>query len=158
MTLPLPVEPCLPARRVLHSDLFGTLEITDSDLLEFNDGLLGFPECRTWALLRGTKEGAAWLQSADHPALVFLLVDPFVFFEGYSAELSDSELRRLHAKDAGDIAVFSIVTLPMSGDSTCFANLQGPVVLNLVARRGLQVVLGEGPFGVRAPIPIETLL
>lgn len=158
MTLPLPVEEVMPVRHVLRSDLFGALDVSDEDLIEFPEGLLGFPECRTWALLRGTQGGSAWLQSADHSALVFLLVDPFVFFEGYAAELSDGELRRLGAHNAGAIAVFSIVTLPNPGGSVCFANLQGPVVLNLAARRGIQVVLGEGPFGVRAPIALDALI
>jgi len=157
MTLPLPAESATPNRRVLRSDLFGVLDITDHDLIEFGEGLLGFPECRSWALLRGSTAGSAWLQSADHASLVFLLVDPFAFFEGYSAELSDGELRRLRAKDASEIAVFAIVTLPDQGSTTCHANLQGPVVLNLAARRGIQVVFGEGPFGVRAPIPLEAL-
>lgn len=147
----------MPTRRVLRSDLFGTLDITDDDLIEFGEGLLGFPECRSWALLRGSTSGSAWLQSADHPSLVFLLVDPFAFFEGYSAELSDGELRRLRARDASEIAIFAIVTLPEAGGTTCHANLQGPVVLNLALRRGIQVVFGEGPFGVRAPIPLEAL-
>lgn len=158
MTLPLTVERPLPAYRMLHSELFGPIEITDADLVEFNEGLLGFPECRTWVLLTGSKQGTAWLQSADHSALVFFLVDPFVFFDGYAAELSEGELRRLRAKDAGEIAVFAIVTLPLPGDDTCAVNLQGPVVLNLAMRRGVQVVLGEGPFSVRAPIPMSALL
>jgi len=148
----------MPPRRVLRTDLFGALDISDNDLIEFSDGLLGFPECRSWALLRGTKDGSAWLQSADHSALVFLLVDPFVFFEGFAAELSDGELRRLRAKDAGEIAVFTIVTLPGPGEPTCYANLQGPVVVNIAAHRGIQVVFGEGPFGVRAPIPLAALI
>lgn len=158
MTLPLPVEQAMPARRVLRSELFGALDISDDDLIEFSEGLLGFPECRSWALLRGSKNGSAWLQSADHAALIFLLVDPFEFFEGYGADLSDGELRRLHAKDASEIAVFAIVTLPNPGESVCTANLQGPVVVNLIARRGIQVVLGEDSFGVRAPIPLGALL
>ncbi len=158
MTLPSPVELAMPARRVVRSELFGALELSDSDIIEFSDGLLGFPECRSWALLPGTKTGTAWLQSADHAALVFLLVDPFIFVDGYSAELSDGEFRRLQAKDASEIAVFSIVTLPPPGHPTCTANLQGPIVLNFNARRGLQVVLGEGPFGVRTPIPMSALL
>ncbi len=158
MTLPLPVEQVMPPRRVVRSDLLGSLDISDDDLIEFGDGLLGFPECRSWALLRGSKDGSAWLQSADHAPLVFLLVDPFVFFEGYSAELSDGELRRLRAKDASEIAVFSIVTLPIPGQQTCYANLQGPVVVNVAARRGIQVVFGEGPFGVRAPIELAALI
>ena len=34
----------------------------------------------------------------------------------------------------------------------------GIVVMNLVARRGTQVVFGEGPFGIRAPIPLADLI
>jgi flagellar assembly factor FliW len=158
MTLPLTVERLMPARRTLHTELFGNLDISEDDLIAFEDGLLGFPECRAWAILRGTKDGTAWLQSADHAALVFLLVDPFVFFEGYSAELSDGELRRLHAHDAGQIAVFAIVTLPSPGSTACSANLQGPVVMNLAARRGIQVVFGDGPHSVRTPLTLDALV
>lgn len=158
MTIPLPVAQAVPERRSLRSDLFGPINIGDDDLIEFRDGLLGFPECRSWALLRGSKSGTAWLQSADHSALVFLLVDPFVYFDGYTTELSESELRRIGAKDASELGVFAIVTLPIPGQETCTANLQGPVVMNLVARRGTQVVFGEGPFGVRAPIELAALI
>ena len=158
MTLPLTLDAVRPALRQVRSELFGTLDITDDEIIEFHDGLLGFPLCRSWALLRGSKNGTAWLQSADHSALIFLLVDPFVFFEGYSAELSEGELHRLQAKNAGEIAVFAIVTLPTAGQDICTANLQGPVVLNLVARRGVQVVFGDGPFGIRAPIPLLALI
>lgn len=158
MTLPLHVELALTPRRQVRSDLFGTLDITDNDIIEFGDGLLGFPECRSWALLLGSKDGTAWLQSAEHPTLVFLLVDPFIFFAGYSAELSEGELQRLRAKGADEIAVFSIVTLPAAGQDFCTANLQGPLVINLAARRGAQVVLGEQPGSIRAPIPLGALL
>jgi flagellar assembly factor FliW len=72
--------------------------------------------------------------------------------------LSESELRRLIAKDASDIAVFAIVTLPLPGETICTANLQGPVIMNFAAHRAIQVVFGEGPFGVRAPIPLSALV
>jgi flagellar assembly factor FliW len=158
MTLPLPVDQASPGRRLVRSELLGLLDVSEHDLIEFPEGLLGFPECRSWALLLGTKHGTAWLQSVEHSALVFLLVDPFVFWDGYAADLSEGELHRIRAKDASEIAVFSIVTLPVPGSDVCTANLQGPVVVNLARRRGIQVVFGEGPFGVRAPIPLSALI
>jgi flagellar assembly factor FliW len=158
MTIPLPVVQAVHGPRVLRSDLFGPLDISDDDLIEFGDGLLGFPQCRSWALLAGTKPGTAWLQSAEHSALIFLLVDPFVFFEGFTADLSNGELRRLNAHDASSIALFAIVTLPGGSHDQCTANLQGPLVLNVAERRGIQVVFGEGAFDVKAPIPLSALL
>lgn len=158
MTVPLPVGAVAGAPVIVQSDLFGPLPVSPTELVHFRDGLLGFPECRSWALLSGTKAGTAWLQSAEHPALVFLLVDPFVFFDGFTADLSDGELRRLNAHSAANIAVFAIVSLPGGAQEECTVNLQGPIVLNAAERRGIQVVLGEGPFDVRTPIAMSALL
>lgn len=158
MTVPLLMDPVMADRIVVQSELFGPLEVSGTELIRFREGLLGFPECRTWALLRGSKDGTAWLQSAEHPALVFLLVDPFVFFDGFTADLSESELRRLNAHDASSIALFAIVTLPGGGHDACSANLQGPLVINAADRLGMQVVFGEGAFDVRTPIPMSALL
>lgn len=158
MTVPLPAGVATPARVTVPSDLFGPLQVSTDELVHFREGLLGFPQCQTWALLRGTKPGTAWLQSAEHSALVFLLIDPFVFFDGFTADLSESELRRLNAHSAASIAVFAIVSLPGGAQEECTVNLQGPIVLNAAERCGIQVVLGEGPFDVRTPIALSALL
>jgi flagellar assembly factor FliW len=145
------------ARRTVSSVLLGALTVTEDQLFTFGDGLLGFPTCREWVLIQGAKAGTAWLQSVDHGALAFLLVDPFVMFEGYSAELSPAEVRRLEASDPSHLAVFAIVTLPASRSESATANLQGPVVVNVRDRRGAQVVLSEGPWSVRQALP-QTVL
>lgn len=157
MTQPMPADTLLPARRQIRSELFGMLEVIESDLLTLPEGLLGFPKCHSWALLRGSKDGTAWLQSADHPALVFLLVDPFVFFEGYAVDLSPTDLRTLEATSATQVAVFAIVTLPAPRQLTCTVNLQGPLLLNLAGGLGAQIVLDKTDFGIREELPIEVL-
>ncbi|MCX5767543.1 MAG: flagellar assembly protein FliW [Gemmatimonadetes bacterium] len=144
--------PVAGARRTIASELFGPVDVAEEHILEFREGILGFPACHSWILIDGAKPGTAWLQSVDHSTLAFLLADPFVFFEGFTTELSPSELFRLDARDASQLAVFVIVTLPASRTEQATANLQGPLIINVHASRGAQVVLGETAWSVRQPI------
>jgi flagellar assembly factor FliW len=137
--------------------LFGQIDIQEEQLLEFREGLLGFSLCKRWLLIGGKKPGTAWLQSADHGALAFMLIDPFVAFDGYTAHLGQPEIEQLDASDPSHIAVFAIVTLPSSEAPELTANLRGPVVINVRARLGAQIVASEGPWSVRQPLPANTL-
>ena len=135
--------------RLVHTSLFGVLEVPEAQLLHFADGLCGFRECRQWVLIDGRKRGTSWLQSADQSELAFLLVDPFVIHEGYGVDLAPSDLTRLAADQATELVVLVIVTLPRTSDEPATANLQGPVVINARLRTGAQIVLGEGAGSVR---------
>jgi flagellar assembly factor FliW len=81
--------------------------------------------------------------------VTFFLVDPFVFFDGFALDLSPSEAGRLGASDASQMAVFAIVTFPATRDEPATANLQGPIVINVAHRHAAQVIVSEGPWGVR---------
>jgi flagellar assembly factor FliW len=146
---------CEPSTVVTR--LFGTINVQEEQLLDFRDGLFGFSLCRRWLLIEGKKPGTAWLQSADHGALAFMLIDPFMAYEGYTAHLGATEIQQLEAEDPSQIAVFAIVTLPSSDAPEPTANLRGPVVINVRARLGVQLVAGEGTWGVRQPLPSAAL-
>jgi flagellar assembly factor FliW len=148
---PTPIE----TEYLVHSDLLGDFTILSTSAIDFPSGLLGFPECRRFALVRGGTDSAYWLQSLDHAALVFLLVDPFPHFADYSIDLPAAELAELGASSPADLAVLAIVTLPPPGlDARPTANLQGPVAVNLRERRGKQIVSGDTDFGVRCPFDL----
>ena len=70
-----------------ESKLLGALAVPEHQVLEFANGLFGFPEARGFALLPAEREGFFWLQSQEFEALTFLLIDPFAFVEGYSVDL-----------------------------------------------------------------------
>ncbi len=139
----------MPAPDTFVSDLLGPITYTEDHLLRFDEGIPGFPDCRRWILIQGDKAGTAWLQSIDLNALTFFLVDPFAFFDGFSLDLSPSEVGRLDASDSSQVAVFAIVTFPATRDEPATANLQGPIVINVAHRRAAQVIMNEGPWGVR---------
>ena len=155
---PLMTENPSPApTRTIVTELFGTLEVRTEHLIEFREGLPGFPECLRWVLIDGAKPGTIWLQSADHRALAFVLVDPFPHFDGFAVDLTPSELRRLGAENATQVAVFAIVTLPAARELPATVNLQAPVVVDLAQRRAAQIVVSDSAWTVREPLELSRL-
>ena len=93
------------------SSLFGEIQVRRDDVINFPAGLLGFPECRNFALIAAQSDGTYWLQSIEHPVLVFLLVDPFVAFRDYVVDLAPADMASLRVQNPAEVAV-SIVTCP----------------------------------------------
>lgn len=145
------------ALRHVETELFGTLDVRDEQLLTLDEGPLGFPACKEWILLLGATAGTAWLQSAEHAPLAFLLVDPFAAFDGYVVDLSPTELGRLGAARVSELAVFAIVTLPESREAPVTANLLGPVVINVRARCGAQLVTSSDRWSVKESFALDAL-
>ena len=140
---------------IVPSDLLGSLTISPDELIEFPAGLFGFPEARSFILLPAQRPGLFWLQSADHPGLVFLLADPFPFFDGYSVELAPADRAELQATESSEIAILTIVTLPATRTESPTANLQGPLALHLSAQRGTQLAIGDSEWGTRCELNLE---
>ena len=124
-------------------------------MINFPDGLLGFPDCHSFVLSATSHDGLFWLQSTEYEPLAFLLVDPFRHFESYCVELSDIEVARLHADRPADVAILATVTLGRDGAT---ANLQGPIALNIARGCARQVIIGDPKFGVRMPLELPDLV
>lgn len=142
----------------VHSDLFGDLTIRRDDVFYFPHGMLGFPECRRFALLRGARDGLYWLQSMEYGALVFLLVDPFRVMTDYSVDLAPTQLADLGESAPSDIALLAVVTLPASHGAAPTANLRGPIAVNFRTRRATQIVCSDSDYEVRCPVDMDQLV
>jgi flagellar assembly factor FliW len=134
------------------SDRFGALDVDDERILEFDEGLLGFPDARRFALIDSHDTGVYyWLQSVDDPALAFLTVVPWPFFPDYEPDLSDDEQGALALRAASEAMVLCLLTVQRESQAIT-ANLLGPLVVNSTTRKGRQVVLAESGYPVRAPL------
>ncbi len=131
------------------SDLLGPISVPAHEAFTFPEGLLGFPEARSFALVPSERDGFYWLQSMEFSALTFLLADPFPLVDGFFVDLTDAEVGVLEPEDGSEIAVLAILTLPRSDDEAPTVNLQGPVVLNMKRGLGRQLVVQESRWGVR---------
>jgi flagellar assembly factor FliW len=144
-----------PTTVTIESDLLGPIRAADHQVVRFDDGLLGFPDVRHFVLVPAQRTGTYWLQSAEHPSLVFLVIDPFLHFGDYVVELADLEVRKLDADDQTDVAILAIVTLPGEDGEPATANLQGPVALNVDRGLARQVVLRDAGLSVRRTFRLD---
>jgi flagellar assembly factor FliW len=140
---------------IIQSDLLGSLEVEPDSVFEFNQGLFGFPAVRSFVLASAERSGLYWLQSAEHSALTFLVVDPFLYFGDYVVDLGDADLKDLGVENPDEVSILAIVTLPSSRNETVTANLQGPLALNMRTHVGKQVVHQEPDYGTRCPFKLE---
>ncbi|MBU1495195.1 MAG: flagellar assembly protein FliW, partial [Actinobacteria bacterium] len=96
---------------------WGPLEVEDSSLVRFPDGLLGFEDLHNFALIDAEEyRPFLWFLSTEDPDICFAVADPFYFTTApYELSLSraDEEALELHQGDS--MAVFVIVTIREEG-------------------------------------------
>jgi flagellar assembly factor FliW len=134
---------------VIDTLRFGMLELPESVLVTLPDGLLGFPECRRFVVLPYDDEmPLCWLQSADDPEVAFLALEPHLFFAEYEVMLSDSDTAALGLAKAEDATLLSLLTVSRDAHAIT-ANLAGPIVVNVITRRGKQIVLDDARYSTK---------
>ena len=122
---------------IVETRRFGTLAVPADAMLEFPNGLPGFGEMRQFVLLP-VREDLAWLQSAEHPALAFLLVRPWRVVTG--------------AFD-GDAAMWAMVAIG-SDPARSSANLMAPVRIDPAAGTGEQTILTDTAWPTAVPLDL----
>ncbi len=134
---------------------FGEIEIADEKIIEFENGIVGFPELTQFALIhdadRGENAGIRWLQSMQEPAFAMPVVDPLAVKEDYNPEVEDEMLKKLGEITPDNLLVMVTVTVP--ADLTKMTvNLQGPIVINADTRKACQVIVDGDAYPVKYPI------
>jgi flagellar assembly factor FliW len=125
-----------------------TLEINESDILKFEQGLPGFEDENKFILIPMEGTPFSILQSIESPDLAFVTADPFAFFKEYDFELSDSVQEQLSIEEPSDVFVQVIVTVSEPFEKST-ANLQAPIVINQKRKLGKQVVLTDTNYQTR---------
>jgi len=124
---------------IIHSQRFGSFEVEDGDAIHFPEGLVGFPDERSFVLLR-LREGSrvGWLQSTTNKILAFpvISVDALEIDGPYTIGMTESE--------DGPFAVMAVVCAPPDAPPT--VNLLAPIVVDVTARRGAQIFIANQGF------------
>lgn len=131
----------------LANTRFGEVHFGPSDVLTFADGLIGFPECRHFLLIRHRDDSPFhWLQSIERPELAFLVTDPARFVEGFCPELDDRDAEELNLDESTPHVLLTTVSIPSGHPQDLRLNLSGPIVINLETRQGRQFVMEGGAY------------
>lgn len=130
---------------------FGSLEVKDSEILNFPVGLYGFENERDFLRLPfdpNIESPMEWLQSLQTPGLAFVITDPFLYVPGYSVKLTENEKKQIRFEPGNTIMTRAIVTVPENYFEMT-ANLVAPLVINLDAGLARQFVLTSMEYDTR---------
>ena len=128
---------------------FGRLEVNKDKIIHFPEGLIGFTDVKRYILLDYKDTLLKWLQAVDDPDVAFIIVPLFEFFPDYSVKIEKSVKEFLEIENEEDVTVLSI--LRVEGESVT-ANLQGPLVINSINKKGLQIVNEDTRFSCKTPL------
>jgi len=131
---------------------FGEIEYDTDHLLHFPKGLVGFEDLRDFVVMPNAKEGPLfWIQSVEDPMVAFVLTDPTQFFFDYRVIADGHERQKLGITEEDDCFTLSVVTV--HPDRSVTLNLAAPVFFAPKTNRALQVILENGTFSHRTPLP-----
>ena len=138
----------------LTTRIFGEVEIEDSKIINFPNGIIGFPDLKSFTLMHDEEQGSGtikWLQSIEEPGFAMPVIDPLVVCPDYNPEVDKNIIQDIGDLKDEDILVLVTVTVPH--DLTKMTvNLMGPFIINVEERKGVQAIVENSDYPVKFPI------
>lgn len=139
----------------INTKVFGEIEISEDKIIIFQDGIIGFPDLKRFALLhdmeRGDNVGIRFLQSLEEPGFAMPVMNPLDVKPDYEPVVDDDLLAAAGKITPDNLLVLVTVSIP--GDlKQMSVNLQGPFIINIDEHKGCQLILESGNYPVRFPI------
>ncbi|MEE0685565.1 MAG: flagellar assembly protein FliW [Lachnospiraceae bacterium] len=140
---------------IVKTKIFGEIEVDESRFINFEDGILGFPDLKRFMLIHDEESGGAnlisWMQSIDEPAFAMPVIDPLKVCSEYNPEVEDELLINLGDVQGDDILVLTTVTVPPEIEKMT-ANLRAPFIINASNLKACQIILEDEKYLIKYPI------
>ena len=137
------------------SKLFGKVDIDDNKVIEFSEGILGFPELKKFALIydneKNTAGGFNFLVSVEEPAFGMPVVPALMVEPGYSPKFTENIEGVIGELTEENALVLVTMTIP-SDVTKMTVNLNAPLVINTDTNKGIQSVVANEEYDVKYPI------
>lgn len=127
--------------------LFGEIDIEDDKIITLENGMVGLPEFRKFALIYDEEKGmeqssVMWLQCMDDPETAFPVIQPNTVKPDYNPTVNDEMLTPLG--DLKEENTYVLVTLTASADiKETSVNLKAPIVINTETMKGCQIIVED---------------
>ena len=125
----------------LNTTNFGEIDIDESALINFEEGIPGFESIRRFALLQDDEMIVDWLQGIDED-IAFPIINPFAVKEDYEFKISDGDIAKLKIENQEDLLIYSIVVIP-DDIKDIRTNLQAPIIINTKSKLAKQIILDD---------------
>ena len=130
---------------------FGTLDISEKEIIRFPEGLYGFEKETEFTLLPfnpKVESPMEWMQSLMSTHLAFVITNPYLYLPDYKLKLSEEDKKRVELEDDDLHLTRAIVTIPENYYEMT-ANLIAPLVINKEKSIAKQFVLTNMNYDTR---------
>ncbi|HTQ07766.1 MAG TPA: flagellar assembly protein FliW [Polyangiaceae bacterium] len=133
----------------IETTRFGSLELDEQKIIHFPQGLIGFPEEKSFVMInhRGL-DTLAWLQSTRSPAIALPVVGVQAFAPHYP-DVSLEDAARRAGLDGGPDDMAALVVLCATPNAPVTVNLVAPIIVNALTWTGVQTILEGTKFTTR---------
>lgn len=135
----------------IETKFYGNMEIDDDRVLNFKDGIPGFEQLKSFAVLdvEGS-EHLKCLQSLEKIEICLMMISPWEYFKDYEIELSDEDVEDLGIVNEGDVLIYTVLTVR---ENSITANLAAPIIINIINSNAKQIILSNPNYSIRQEIP-----
>ena len=138
----------------LATRIFGEVEIDDSKIISFPNGIIGFPDLKKFILMFDEEKGTdtiKWLQSIDEPSFAMPVMDPLIVCPDYKPEVDRTTVDIIGELSNDDLLVLVTVTVPHDLKQMT-VNLMGPFIINVKECKAVQTIVDNDDYPVKFPI------
>ncbi len=138
----------------LATRIFGEVEIDDSKIISFPNGIIGFPDLKKFILMYDEEKGTdtiKWLQSIDEPSFAMPVMDPLIVCPDYKPEVDRTTVDIIGELTNDDLLVLVTVTVPHDLKQMT-VNLMGPFIINVKECKAVQTIVDNDEYPVKFPI------
>ena len=125
---------------------FGEIEISDDKIINFEQGIIGFPDSHNYTLLYDSEKGddsvISWLQSLDEPKLAFPVIDPLKVCPDYDPRIDEELLQPLGELTEDNLLVLVTITVPSNVEEMTI-NLKAPIIINADLKKASQLIIED---------------
>ncbi len=130
---------------------FGTIEVDDSKVIAFKEGLPGLEEYKNYVVIQlGESYPVVWMQSIQEEAVCLPVIDSFLAIPEYTFNISDEDVDELKLESPENLLVLSVVVIPEEIEGMTM-NLAAPIIINMATGQAKQIILNGGEYNVRHP-------
>lgn len=137
---------------VVQTRYFGEIDLSEDKIITFENGIMGFEECKRFTLLydceKEEKPSISWLQSLDEKDLALPVVNPFLVKEGYNPIVEDELLKSLGELNDENVVILLTMTIP-SDITKMTANLKAPIIINADTQKGCQIIVENQEYDIK---------
>jgi flagellar assembly factor FliW len=136
----------------INTKYHGVKEYKEEDVITFNKGLPGFESLKDFILFSVEENDLfSILHSTENEEVGLVVVSPFSVVNDYEFKLSDNKTQELGINSPEDVLVLSTVTLSSKVEDIT-ANLKAPIIVNIKAKLGEQIILDNDGYKVKHPL------